>query len=172
MKKILSIIIALFIGVCAFGQVSVNGGYLHSTYKATSQNVSVNFAGNGLYGGVSYDIKSSNYPQISFVPGININFVDIKELESTDTFLSVPLFLKYNLPINNVYDGFVSVGSTLIYALDGGGFDMALGFEGGIQFSNNIKLMCGYDFGIINQNSDGDIRLTRNTLHIGVGYMF
>ena len=192
MKKILSIILGAFICLQSFAQVSVNAGYLNSSYKYSDGGYSLKVNGNGFYAGVGFDIKSSNYPQFSFAPGLNFNLVDYNVgdgVNAVEYFASAPLHLKLTQPMSNVADLYVSAGPTLICTLGsnsrysygsvsytenekGGDFDVALGLEGGLLLSNNIKLMVGYDFGTINQNDDNDYKVTRNILHVGVGYIF
>jgi hypothetical protein len=110
-------------------------------------------------------------------------------VRTTEYFLSAPLHLKYVQPVSNVADLFVSAGPTVLCTLGGktsvrhggasysenekgGQFDVTIGVEGGAMLTNNIKLMLGYDFGLVNQNEDKDYRVTRNIFHVGVGYTF
>jgi hypothetical protein len=53
-----------------------------------------------------------------------------------------------------------------------GDFDVTFGLQGGVQLSNNFRLMAGYDFGLVNQSGDSDYRVTRNIFHVGLGYIF
>jgi hypothetical protein len=32
--------------------------------------------------------------------------------------------------------------------------------------------MAGYDFGLLNQSGEKDYRITRNFIHVGIGYIF
>jgi len=192
MKKILSIILGAIICTQAFAQVSVNAGYLNTAYRSSESGYSYKVNGDGFYVGANTDIKSTNYPQFSFAPGLNFNLSVYnfgEGVRTTEYFLSVPLHLKYVQPVSNVADLFVSAGPTVLCTLGGktsvryggasynenekgGQFDVALGVEGGAMLTNNIKLMLGYDFGLVNQNEDKDYRVTRNIFHVGVGYTF
>ena len=174
MKKILSIILGAFLCLQAFAQVNVNAGYVNASYRVNGPGVTGSLPGNGFYIGGGYDIKSSNYPQISFYPNLNFNLVDCNWAGTrfTNYFLSAPLHIKYTQPLSNVADLFVSCGPNLICDLEDATFDAAFGLEGGALLSNNVKIMIGYDFGLINQSGDDVYKITRNFLHIGVGYMF
>jgi hypothetical protein len=192
MKKILSIVLGVFLCAQAFAQVSVNAGYLNTAYRSGESGYSYKVNGNGFYVGASYDLKSTNYPQFSFAPGLNFNLADYNFSEGVNTieyFLSAPLHIRYTQPVSNVADVFVSAGPTLVCTLGsktkvsyggasysenekGGDFDVPIGIEGGVLLSNNIKLMVGYDFGLVNQSGDSDYRVTRNIFHVGLGYIF
>ena len=192
MKKILSIVLGAFLCAQAFAQVSVNAGYLNTSYRSGENGYSYKVNGDGFYAGVGYELNSTNYPQFSFAPGLNFNLADYNFGEGVNTveyFLSAPIHLRYTQPVSNVADLFVSVGPTFLCTLGsktsvryggasysendkGGDFDVSFGFEGGAMLSNNIKLMVGYDFGLVNQNEDRDYRITRNFLHLGIGYLF
>lgn len=192
MKKILSIILGVFLCVQAFAQVSVNAGYLNTLYRSSERGFSYDLNGNGFYAGVGYDIKSTNYPQISFAPALNFNLANYNlgdGINSIEYFLSAPLHLKYTQPVSNLVDVFVSAGPSLVCTLGGqtkvryggasysenekgGDFDVPIGIEAGALLSNGFKFAVGYDFGLVNQSGDRDYRVTRKFLHIGVGYIF
>jgi hypothetical protein len=192
MKKILSIVLGVFLCAQAFAQVSVNAGYLNATIRSGESGYSYKVNGSGFYAGLAYELKLNNYRQISFEPGLNFNLVSYNigdGINGTEYFISAPLHFKYTIPVSNEADFFVSAGPTLLctvggkmeanYAglsysesLSGGDFDVPIGIEGGILLSNSIKLVVGYDFGLVNQGDDDDYRVTRNFLHVGVGYNF
>ena len=191
MKKLLSILLGVFLCIQAFAQVNVNGGYLNSTFRSHESGYSYNVNGNGFYVGASTDIALP-YQYLYFSPGLNFDLVDYNFGEGVDVveyFLTAPLHVKYVHPFSNVGDLFVSGGPSLLCTLGGksrysyggasytenekgGDFDIILGLEGGILLSNNLKLMLGYDFGLLNQSGDNDYKVTRNYLHIGLGYVF
>ena len=192
MKKFLSIILGALLCIQAFAQVNVNAGYLNTAYRSGERGYSYKVNGNGFYAGVSTDIKSTNYRQFAFEPGLNFNLADYNFGDGVNTveyFLSAPLHLKYTQPVSNVADVFVSVGPTLVCTLGsqtkvryggasysenekGGDFDVTFGLQGGVQLSNNFRLMAGYDFGLVNQSGDSNYRVTRNIFHVGLGYIF
>lgn len=192
MKKILSFILGALLCIQAFAQVNVNAGYLNTNYHSGESGYSYSVKGNGFYVGASTDIKSTNYSQFSFAPGLNFNLVDYNLGDGINTieyFLSTPLHIKYVHPVSNVADLFISAGPSLVCTLGsktkvsyggasysenekGGDFDVTFGLEGGAMLSNNIKLMAGYDFGLLNQSGDDDYRVVRNFLHLGIGYIF
>ena len=192
MKKILSIILGALLCIQAFAQVNVNAGYLNTAYRSGERGYSYKVNGNGFYVGASTDIKSTNYRQFAFEAGLNFNLADYNFGDGVNTveyFLSAPLHLKYTQPVSNVADVFVSVGPTLVCTLGsqtkvsyggasysenekGGDFDVTFGLQGGVQLSNNFRLMAGYDFGLVNQSGDSDYRVTRNIFHVGLGYIF
>ena len=191
MKKIFAIILSAFLCAQAFAQINVNAGYLNTNYRAGERGVSMSVKGNGFYAGVSTDIAIPAYAQLYFEPGLNFNLDTYKfadEYHTTQYFLSAPLRVKYVQPVSfgNV---FLGAGPTLICTLgaksvsnyggityteneSGGKFDVALGVEGGVALTNSLKLVVGYDFGLINQNEDKDYRVTRNLLHVGFGFSF
>lgn len=192
MKKIFTIILGVFLCTQAFAQINVNAGYVNSAFRASESGISVGTNGNGLYVGLSTDIKSANYPQVSFEPGLNFNLVDYKfdsGMNTLEYFLTAPLHVKYILPVAGIGDVFVAAGPTLLCTLGntskisyddigtitmkekGGEFDVPIGVEGGIVLANNVKIAVGYDYGLINQNTD-ELRITRNFFHIGFGYSF
>ena len=192
MKRILSIILGALLCIQAFAQVNVNAGYLNSSYRSGESGYSYKVTGSGIYAGVSTDIKSTNYRQFAFEPGLNFNMVDYNFAEGVNTieyFLRAPLHIKYTQPVSNVADVFVSAGPTLVCTLGGktkvsyggasysenekgGDFDVAFGLQGGVCLSNNVRFMLGYDFGLVNQGGDEDYRVTRNFLHVGIGCDF
>ena len=194
MKKILSIILGAIICTQAFAQVSVNAGYLNAFRHGGENGTTWGLYGDGFYAGASVDIKSSNYPQFAFEPGVNFNLSDYNRgttygFEYIEYFITAPLHLKYTQPVSNVLDIFVSAGPTLLCTLGGkskasyggftyfenekgGDFDVTFGLQGGVKLSNNIKFMTGYDFGLVNQSGDEHYRTTRNFFHIGIGYIF
>ncbi len=193
MKKILTFILCTFLCIQAFAQVNVNVGYLNSNYHYGENGFSLDIRGNGFYAGASTSIKLSNYNQVTFSPGVNFNLVNYKPgegISSLEYFISVPLHVKYIHPVDNDIDLFISGGPSLVCSLGGkttvyyddlsytendetaGTPDIMLGLEGGIVVSKNIKVMAGYDFGLINQSDDKDYRVTRNIIHIGVGFIF
>ncbi len=193
MKKILSIILGAFLCAQAFAQVDVNAGYVNSAYRYGENNYSYKVAGNGFYVGASTEFQvGSSIHGLSFEPGLNFNLIDYNFEKGIDSFeysLSAPLRLKYSQPVSNAVDVFISAGPTLLCTLgssakvtyggttytekgEGGDFDVALGFEAGVKLTNNFKVVCGYDFGLINQSGDSDYRVTRNFLHVGIGYSF
>ena len=191
MKKILSIILGVFICTQAFAQVSVNAGYLNATIRSGESGYSYKVNGNGFYAGVAYELKLNNYRQISFEPGLNFNLTSYNfgdGIKGTEYFISAPLHFKYAIPVSNEVDFFVSAGPTLLCTVggkmeanyaglsysessSGGDFDIPIGVEIGALLSNKVKLVAGYDFGLINQSAN-DYRVTRNFLHIGIGYIF
>ena len=190
MKKILSIILGVFLCAQAFAQINVNAGYLNTAYRHGGSDYSYKVNGNGFYAGVSTDVTIDG--PLAFAPGLNFNFVDYNYGDGLNTYeylLNAPLHLKYSLPVSNIADIFVSAGPTVLCSLGGktkvsyggasytenekgGDFDVTLGFEGGAELSNNFRLMFGYDFGLVNQSGDDDYRITRNFFHVGVGYRF
>lgn len=192
MKKILSIILGVFICSQAFAQLNVDAGYLNSRYHYGEDGYSLNVSGSGVFVGVSADIPASNYDQFAISPGLRFNVVDYnlgEGINAIEYFLSAPIHVKYMQPVNNNTDVFISVGPTLIYtvggrakmsyggasyseSVEGGDFDVAFGLAGGLVVTNNIRLFCGYDFGLMNQSGDNDYRETRNIFHLGIGYMF
>ena len=192
MKKILSIILGALLCIQAFAQVNVNAGYLNTAARSRDGAYSYKVNGNGFYAGVEYEIKSTNYPQISFVPGLNFNLANYNfggSVRGTEYFLSAPLHIRYTQPVSNIGDVFVSAGPMLLCTLGsnlkasyggasysedekGGDFDAPIGIEGGVLLSNNIKIVVGYDFGLVNQSGDSDYRVTRNIFHVGLGYIF
>lgn len=175
MKKLLSTILAALLCVSLFAQININGGYLHATYNVSGSDIGGrgSLPGNGFYVGVGYEIKMSNYSQLSFAPSLNFNLIDCNWSGSrfNNIFMSAPLHIRYTQPLNSS-DLFISAGPSLICDLEDGAFDTTLGVGGGIILSNHLKLMLGYDFGLINQIGDGIHRITRNILHLGVGYKF
>ena len=189
MKKVYCIILGALICTQAFSQINVNAGYLN-TVSSTKTRALNN--GNAFYVGVSTDIKSANYPQFALEPGLNFNIADYKfdsGLNTVEYFLTAPLHIKYILPVAGIGDVFVAAGPTLLYTLGntskityddigtvtmkdkGGDFDVPIGVEGGIVLANNVKIALGYDYGLINQNTD-ELPVTRNFFHIGLGYSF
>ena len=178
MKKLLSTILATILCISAFAQISVNGGYLHTTYNVSQSGAAGNVSGNGFYGGVGFEIKLADYSQLSFAPSLNFNLVDCNLGEFgrfSETFYSAPLHIRYTRPIDFTSSLFVSAGPSLICTCESWefeDFDVAMGVEGGILLSNHLKFMLGYDFGLINQAEGSTYRITRNILHIGVGYKF
>ena len=194
MKKILSIILGALICIQAFAQVNVNAGYVNAFRHGSDGGTTWGIYGSGFYAGVSTDIKSTNYPQFAFEPGLNFNLADYNRgttygFEYIEYFLTAPLHLKYTQPVSNVLDVFVSAGPTLLCTLGGkskasygglsyfegekgGDFDVTFGLQGGVQLPNNFRLMAGYDFGLVNQSGDSDYRITRNIFHVGLGYIF
>ena len=106
MKKIFAIILGVFLCTQAFAQINVNAGYVNSAFRASESGISVGTNGNGLYVGLSTDIKSANYPQVSFEPGLNFNLVDYKfdsGLRTLEYFLTAPLHVKYVLPLVQLF---------------------------------------------------------------------
>ena len=193
MKKILSIILGTFICLHAFAQVSVNAGYLNSNYHYGENGYSLNVRGNGFYAGVSTDIELTNYNQLTFSPGANFNIVNYNigdGISNIEYYIVAPLHVKYTHPLDNGMDLFISAGPSLVCSLGGkttvyydglsytendetaGTLDLTLGLEGGITITRNIKLMAGYDFGLLNQSGEKDYRITRNFIHVGIGYIF
>ena len=190
MKKILSIILGAFLCAQAFAQINVNAGYLNANYRSNEDSYSYSLTGNGFYAGVSTDIKTNG--QLVFEPGVNFNLSSYnfaEGIKTTEYFISAPLHFKYTYPVSNELDIFVSAGPTVLCTLggrskvsyggmsytekeDGGDFDITLGFQGGIRLSNSIRLLVGYDFGLLNQSGESDYRVTRNFLHAGIGYTF
>ena len=192
MKKILSIILGAIICAQAFGQINVDAGYLNSRYHYGEDGYSFNISGSGAFVGVSTDIPSTNYDQFAFSPGLRFNIVDYDLGDSVNAvqyFVSVPLHVKYLQPVNRGIDAFLSVGPTVICTLggkakmsygglsyhetvEGGDFDVAFGLAGGVVLTDNVRVLCGYDFGLLNQSGEKDYRETRNIFHFGIGYMF
>jgi hypothetical protein len=86
-------------------------------------------------------------------------------------------------------DAFLSVGPSGIVCLNrkdrtifyevtrgekkgGDGFNMAFGVEGGVNIKKAVKLIVGVDYGVINRANNEDCRVSRNILHLGMGYIF
>ena len=189
MKNLLSIILGAFLCTQAFAQINVNAGYLNTISSSKTRALN---NGNAFYVGVSTDIKSATYPQFALEPGLNFIIADYKfdsGMNTIEYFLTAPLHVKYVLSVVGVGDVFVAAGPTLLYTLGntskityddigtvtmkdkGGDFDVPIGVEGGIVLANNVKIALGYDYGLINQNTD-ELPVTRNFFHIGLGYSF
>ena len=182
MKKLLSTILVAFLCTSLFAQININGGYLHTTHNVSGHGAVVKAGtGNGFYVGVGYEIKLADYSPFSFAPSLNTNLVDYNwgsYGRYSETFFSVPLHIRYTQNINYSSSVFVSAGPSLFCVCESwefDEFDATFGIEGGILLSDHLKFMLGYDLGLINQNTGGeysDYRITRNILHIGVGYKF
>lgn len=174
MKKILSIILGVFLCSQVFAQVNVHAGYVNTSYHVSGPGVLGSLPGNGVFVGAGYDIKSSNYPNISISPEVNFNYVDLHQWadEGKDIFLNVPIHIKYVMPMSNIMDPYFSLGPNLVVPLDGGSFDAGFGVSVGALFESNVKLVFGYDFGLINQSYETNYKLTRNILRLGMGYIF
>jgi len=195
MKKLLTILCAVLISFQMFGQVSANIGYLSSTYKFNEDGFNVSMNGSGIYAGVSTDIYSTNFNDFSFSPGFYADFVDYELFSGLNAivyYVRVPLHVKYNYPMSNTADLFISAGPSAVLGLGGkakmsyGGvtytenffeegdrrFDATFGFEAGVNLNKAVRVSCGYDLGLVNQVDDIDGSAKRNTFHLGIGYLF
>lgn len=171
MKRFLVFILGAFICLQSFAQVSVSAGYVNTNYRL---NRSGSITGDGFFLGLGYEIASTNLPQVSLAPEVNFNFIDLSRYadNARDKFLSVPVHVKYTIPMSNVMDMYFSAGPNLVIPLDDGVFDVAFGFSAGALMASNVKLFLRYDIGVINQAPDSGYNLTRNIFHLGVGYLF
>jgi hypothetical protein len=197
MKKILILILSLVLGTQAFGQVYVDAGYVQSkiNYKGfynTTNMTGVNLNGNGGFLGIGTDIKLPGLSQLTLSPSFRFNITnyDLYDVNLVEYFLNVPVHIKYMHPIDKGAEIFISAGPSILYslggrqkdhylgdiyrskALDGGDFDIQLGIEGGVSIIENLRFICGYDFGLLNQTREIKLKATRNTFHLGIGYIF
>lgn len=125
--KIILVILSLFIGSTAFGQVAIEGGYVRSTlFLSEGDNVGVN----NFYGGVTYNIgfKSSAFmlePGIFFQYGkkndiFTHSFSDDSEVSEklTQTYLTIPIMLNYGVNVGQSVVRFYA-GPTVFAKLSG-----------------------------------------------------
>ena len=197
MKKILILILSLALGVQTFGQVYIDAGYVQSkiNYKGfynTTNMTGVNLNGNGGFFGIGTDVKLPRLSQLTLSPGfyVNITNYDLYDVNLIEYFINIPVHIKYTYPMDKSSKIFISAGPSVLYslggkqkehylgdilrtkALDGGDFDVQLGIAGGVSIAQNLRFFCGYDFGLLNQTREIKLKATRNTFHLGIGYIF
>lgn len=190
MKKIIIILSTIFLSVQMFGQINCNIGYINSLYNYDENNYLVYTEGKGLFLGVNTDIFSTNYNNFSISPGLALDFIDYwyDSVDRIEFYMRFPLHVKYVYNIKNNTNIFFSLGPSPVLLFGNktkvkyenvsykqweniGKFDILFGFEIGINISNTIRLIGGYDFGLVNQNDCNDCVIKRNLLHFGIGYI-
>ena len=176
MKKFILLIITILSYLQSLAQININGGYIQSLDRISTNESSVSFPGRGFYAGAGFNIMSASNPQISFCPGLNFALLNIKvnEEEFKETFFTAPLHIKYTENLTS--DGpivFISVGPSLICPVEGEKIDITVGLEAGLlSINSHLRFIVGFDIGTINRASGTNSRYTRNILHLGVGYTF
>ena len=113
MKKLLIIVLAMFVGIQANAQFIFNGGYLHATENITKTTLAGSVSGtnllDGFYAGAKYRIGLDGITQgLSFAPGANFSFLFGKEAgvpdildgnNTTEVALNIPLHVQYLLEL-------------------------------------------------------------------------
>lgn len=131
MKKILSTLLAvslMLLGTQAFAQISVNAGYLNSSFKVGNNDPS---NANGAFAGVSFNVPLAG--GLAIAPGVYYSMITSKEsasgtipflnipISGASTFMehaiNVPAYLNYTIGLNRDTNFFIYGGPTFQYGL-------------------------------------------------------
>ncbi len=201
MRKFMTLAAMLLIGVTAFAQIHIGGGYAH---QITTSGNSSNSATDGVYVGMSYNFPISG--ALGVAPGLyftgtfgggnqslgKFGSVEAKRQEHT---VNIPIHLNYALNFGPaelfVYAGPTAsiglaanfTGTTTILGfsadvpvdmykdLDYNRFDVKLGGGLGVKYGA-VQINGGYDFGMLNRYKDSKTTTRTNLFHVGVAYTF
>jgi hypothetical protein len=205
MKKLIFTLFAaslMLLATEASAQVSINAGYLNSTFKA--QNADPENS-NGMYLGASFNLPIVG--DLAIAPGIYYSAIAAKGTlhflnlaSATGKFyehaVNVPLYLNYTFELGRDTNFFLYGGPTAQYGVSSkakldmntviGDFSEVYDYYkdgdynrfdvylgGGVGFQvRGIMVMVGYDYGMLNQYKDKNHEAHRSNLKIGVGYAF
>ena len=207
MKKVLILVVALFVGLQAQAQLQVEGGYQHffeqsQVQLGNNKNIS-NGGWDGFYVGARYNIHLPWVSGLSVLPGVNFSFMFSKpENVNNGSFreiaLNIPVDVAYTYQVSSSIQlrGFTGpafqIGllnhavvhggnSTLSYNLYASSDYMAAararlnvgwGFGAGVIVSDKFTAHVRYELGMVNLTTAQYSKLFRNTLQVGVGYIF
>jgi hypothetical protein len=184
MKKVIFTVLAaslMLLGTQAFAQVSVNAGYINSTFKAENADP---YGANGFYAGATFNIPVAG--SFGIAPGVYYSMIASKGFKSgwlgsaTGTFtehaINVPLYLNYGFNLSRDAKFILYGGPTAQYGLSSktkldvetilGGIGTVINnyddkynynrlnvyLGGGVGFQAGAFLITvGYDYGMMNQ---------------------
>lgn len=185
MKKLIVAAIAavmMLIGTNASAQYTAFFGYAHNGFGGSEAYDDIDF--HGIWFGLKYDIAFSSLEGLTFEPGANFVYgngnADLKAI-----WINVPFDIKYTL-----YDVMPSVSLSAFTGprvnfgvgnafkspdhdgIDIKNFDMQWGVGAAVSIVDAVQIRLGYDFGIHKVVRDVKDNIHRNTLLLGVGFMF
>ena len=207
MKKVLILVVALFVGLQAQAQLQVDGGYQHffeQTRATVLNQTTVNDYGwDGFYAGARYNIALP-VQGLSVIPGLNVSVMfnqmkDVDNANSREIALNVPVDVAYTFDLGAValrafvgptvqigllnhmvarggnsthsYNMYVNNDNTYSVA-SRNRVNVSLGFGLGAVIADNFTAHVRYDLGLVNLTTAQYSKLFRNTLQVGVGYIF
>ena len=184
------------------GGLSVGAGYLDNTVTsvttAGSTTTTTSKTYGGFYGGLSYNLLTLG-PGINIVPGLyfaSVSFKDDGTIYQTgsESYLAVPVNFSYKL---DLVPGTLAIepyaGPTFAYGLssktvtgtgsvavtsdnyDGttyGKFDLLVGAGLAFDIVDMIRVSVGYNFGLLDRDSDDSNVFKTSNLNFGVAYLF
>lgn len=199
-------ILAVFSVGSANAQISIQAGYLNSpiSTKLTGNSVSItpdDFTLNGFQVGLNYNMPLMG--ELALQYGLNYSFLTKKEgenivLKTTGHYLDVPVRVAFGFPLGSEFKIFVFGGPNFNIGLAGKSvtsvgdaadvtnkwyeendhqarFNLQLGAGAGVQFGS-IYLKAGYDWGLLNLNTDSNTKDNRkvrqNQLTASLGFYF
>lgn len=202
MKKVLILVAALFVGIQAHAQLQADGGYQHFFEQWQYGDSKTNTGWDGFYLGGRYNIGISQVAGLSVIPGANFSFMFNKAADSASSreiALNIPVDVAYTLDwgavqlrafagpsfqvglLNHVV---AHVGNSShsynMYADNGNPYSLntrtrlnvSLGFGAAVVVRERFTGHIRYDLGLVNLTTAQYWKLFRNTLQVGVGYIF
>ena len=202
MKKVLILVAALFVGIQAHAQLQADGGYQHFFEQWQYGDSKTDTGWDGFYLGGRYNIGISQVAGLSVIPGANFSFMFNKvatDASCREIALNIPIDAAYTLDFGTVQlRGFagpsIQVGllnhlvarggnqttSYNMYGDNGNNYvpgtrtrlNVSLGFGAAVVVRERFTGHIRYDLGLVNLTTAQYYKLFRNTLQVGVGYIF
>ncbi|MCQ2120005.1 MAG: porin family protein [Bacteroidales bacterium] len=200
MKKLFATILAaslLLVGMDASAQTwTAAGGYTTFNLAGEDSQLVMDEALPGFYFGVSYDYAFSTIDGLTVEPGLYISHYGkefgYKTFEKSyhANYLSVPLNIKYEIPMEGSFALTAFTGPRFNLGIGGNMFskgesymglkigDAQWGFGLSAMLEDAIMIRGGYDFGLTKCIKDNtkvgfdNLKVFRNTIYFGVGFVF
>lgn len=173
----------------------------NSKYSVGDNYVSYKGSLDGFYVGATYYYSLDKYVNgLAVLPGANISALfgrhaQVNAYSVSELALNIPVQASYTYKINENFHVFGQTGPALQFAFthnvrDNQGttyallkkdnrfgesrslFNLYWGIAAGVEVSELIRIEIGYDFGFFNLSTTDRIKLGRQFLHFGVGYLF
>lgn len=179
-----ALVAMLILSVSAFAQVSVGVGYLHNNKGLSDdkgEGLTQVISMHGLFLGVDYNYNIIK--GLSFLAGVNYQFLTGLKDELQEHTLEFPLNLRYNYRFNKWVKGFIFTGPALSVGLASTmdsennyatkrlkRFNLFLEAGLGVELIDKVNLTLGYGWGCLNKAHKN--RVHDSHLKLGVAYLF
>jgi len=200
MKRFLTTVLAaslMLLGTNAFAQQwTAAGGYTMMSFMGQDKPNSLDTSFPGFYFGVNYDYAFSTIDGLTVEPGVYVMHYG-KEYEFVGAsksyhanYVRVPINIKYRLPIEGDFDLSAFTGPRFNMGIGGNMFskgetymglklgDVQWGLGAQATIQDAIMFRLGYDLGLTKCIKDNathsfdNAKIYRNTMYVGVGFMF
>ena len=190
----------MLLGTSAYAQVAIGAGYAQSKHTLAKKSVSDSSPTNGFYAGIDFNVPVGEIFGLS--AGVNFEYLMSKTYalssilsgDYKEQYINVPVRINAGFDMTDGVRLFLFGGPTFSYALSGKigvgtlsydifktedykRFDVLVGGGAGLDLMDRFRLTVSYDLGMFNtypgsEGREATSKLTRNTLHAGLSFLF